>query len=305
MRLLCERRSVEFLQVPPEVTVELLQAEIVHFLHVVKEALLQNADGIFNGTLVLRLPHLGRENHCVVVLRPFCVVLVQLRLDPVPVRNDSLLAVVANDQGRDTSKIRQGVVVDLDPLRLLCGYHPLSVDVLRVRENGDEDHDLYDFSGEPIYQMKGLPGKVHFHLLANDSIEMQRLFVLLAPFGVILAKLPVGIEFQPIVPAHLGIPVPENDQRHVLPGRHFLFNGGVVRQFVAEISASECRSLPVDRFGDPVIRNSFREWEVKCRACFECPEKFIDTGFADSERFSDLPAAHAQCEMSGDDVFVI
>ena len=218
MRLLCERRSVEFLQVPPEVTVELLQAEIVHFLHVVKEALLQNADDIFNGTLVLRLPHLGRENHCVVVLRPFCVVFVQLRLDPVPVRNDSLLAVVANDQGRDTSKILQGVVVDLDPLRLLCGYHPFSVDVLGVRENGNEDYDLYDFSGEPFHQMKGFPGKVYFHFLANDGVKMQRLFVLLAPLGVILAELPVGIEFQPIVPAHLGIPVPENDQRHVLPG---------------------------------------------------------------------------------------
>ena len=80
----------------PEIPVELFQTEIVHFLHVMEEPLFQNTHGIFNGTLVLGLLYLGRKDNGVVVFRPLCVVPVQLRVDPVFIGNDGLLAVVAD-----------------------------------------------------------------------------------------------------------------------------------------------------------------------------------------------------------------
>ena len=47
------------------------------------------------------------------------VILVQFRSYPVPVGNDSLLAIVADDQRRYAVKISQSIVVDSDLLRLL------------------------------------------------------------------------------------------------------------------------------------------------------------------------------------------
>lgn len=67
----------------PEIPVELFQTEIVHFHHVMEESLFQNADGIFDGTLVLGFLYLGRKDNGVVVFCPLCIILVQLRVDPV------------------------------------------------------------------------------------------------------------------------------------------------------------------------------------------------------------------------------
>ena len=83
--LLGEGRIVEFIQMSPKVSVELLQAEVVHFLHVVEEAFFQNTNGILYRTLILGLPDLGRKNDRVVMLGPFCVILVQFWGDPVSV----------------------------------------------------------------------------------------------------------------------------------------------------------------------------------------------------------------------------
>ena len=60
----------------PEVSVELLQTEVIHLIHVVEEALLQNTNSILYGTLVLGFLHLGGQDNRVVVLSPFCVILV-------------------------------------------------------------------------------------------------------------------------------------------------------------------------------------------------------------------------------------
>lgn len=156
----------------PQVTVELFQTEIVHFFHIKEDALFQNAHGILHGTLVLGLLHLGRENDSVVMFGPFGVILIQLRIDPVLVGNDSLLAVVAHDQGRNTAEILQRIVVDGDPLRLLGGDHALRIDVLGIREDGNENHNVQNLTGQMIHHLEGLSGKIHFHLLSNDSIEV-------------------------------------------------------------------------------------------------------------------------------------
>lgn len=102
--LLGKRSAVELVQMLPEIPVELFQTEIVHFLHVMEESLFQNADGIFDGTLVLGFLYLGRKDNGVVVFCPLCIILVQLRVDPVLVGDDGLLAVVADHQSRNTPK---------------------------------------------------------------------------------------------------------------------------------------------------------------------------------------------------------
>ena len=68
-----------------------------------------------------------------------------------------------------------------------------------------------------IHHLKSLSGEVHFHLLTNDSIKMQRFLVFLAPFGIVLTELPIRVKLQPTIPALLGVPVPENHKGHVLP----------------------------------------------------------------------------------------
>ena len=114
----------------PKIPVELLQTEIVHLLHVVEKAFLQNPNGILNGTLVFGLLHLGRKDNGVVVLSPLGIGRVQIRRNPVLVGNDGLLTVVAYDQRRDTAKILESIVVDRNPLRLLGRNHAFRIDEL-------------------------------------------------------------------------------------------------------------------------------------------------------------------------------
>ena len=191
VRLLGERGVIKLVQVLPKVTVELLQTEVVHFLHVVEETLFQNANSILYRALVLGLLYFGRQDDRVVVFSPFSVILVQFWGNPVSVCNDSLLAIVADDQRRYTTKIRQSIVVYSDPLRFLGGEHSFCVNVLGIRKNSYEDNDLQNLTGEWIHHAEGLSGEVHFHLLTNDGVEVQRLFVFLTPLGIVFAKLPI------------------------------------------------------------------------------------------------------------------
>lgn len=142
-----------------------------------EEALFQDTNGILYRTLVLGLPDLGWKNDRMVVLGPFSVILVQFRSYPVPVGNDSLLAIVADDQRRYAAKIRQSIVVDGNPLRLLGGDHPFGINVLGIRKDGYKNHNLHGLPGEWIHHAEGLSGEIHFHLLANDGVEMQRLLL--------------------------------------------------------------------------------------------------------------------------------
>lgn len=305
MRLLRERRVIEILQMQPEVAVELLQAEIVHLLHVMEEALFQNPDGVLNRALVLGLSHLCGQDDRVVVFGPLRIVLVQFRRDPVLVSDDGLLAVVADDKRRDTAKIQERIVVDGDPLRLLCGNHALRVDELRIRQHGYEDDDLYELTGEMIYHLKGLPSEIHLHLLSDDSVEVKRLLVFLAPLGIILTELSVGIELQPTVTTSLRVPVPEDDERHVLPGRHSFGNGLIVRQLIGEIAAGNCSIRTVNGGCNPIVCNSWRKRIAECLTGLKCPKKFVYTGFADTERLGDLPSAHSESIVLCNDVFVV
>ena len=137
------------------------------------------------------------------MLGPLGIVLVQFRRDPVLVSDDGLLAVVADDKRRNAAEIPERIVVNGDPLRLLGENHPFRIDKLRIRQHGYKDDDLHELAGEMIYHLKGLPGEIHLHLLSDDSVEVKRLLVFLAPLGVFLTELAVGIELQPTITASL------------------------------------------------------------------------------------------------------
>ena len=240
-----------------------------------------------------------------VVFSPFSVILVQFRGNPVPVCNDSLLAIVADDQRRYTTKIRQSIVVYSDPLWFLGGEHSFCVNVLGIRKNSYEDNDLQNLTGERIYHLKGLAGKVHLHLLTNDGVEMQCFLVFLTPLGVVLTELPIRVKLQSTIPAFLGVPVPENHKGHVLSRRHVLFDRLIIRHLIAEISTGNRRVLPIDRLCDTVVGDSLRERIAKALAFLECTQEVIDTRGAGVERLGYCHATHTQSVVFCNDVFIV
>ena len=243
----------------PQVPVELLQTEVAHILHIMEESLFQNAYRIFYGTFIPGLFDFGRKDRRAVMFSPLSIIPVQLRIDPVTVGNNGLLAVVADNQCRYPAKIRQGIVVDSDPLRFFGGEHPFCIDVLRVRKDRHKDNDLLHLTGERIHHVKGLSGEVHLHLLSDDGIEMQRFLIFLAPLGIVFTVLPVRIELQLPVPAELGIPVPEHHQGHILLGGHLLVYSFIVGHLIAEVPATGGRILSVDSCSNAIIGDSLRK----------------------------------------------
>ena len=132
MLFLRKRCIVEPFKATPKVIIELFQTEILVLLHIMENALFQNANSIFHGTLVLRLLYLDRENERVVVFRPLGVISVQFRGDPVTVCNHGLLAVVADNKCRNATKVLQSMVIHRNPLRLPRRGYSLRINVLGV-----------------------------------------------------------------------------------------------------------------------------------------------------------------------------
>ena len=72
---------------------QLLKREISAFFQFMEEPFLENANRVFHRRFETGFPDLGGKNHSVVVLRPFCVVLIQFWLYPVLVCDHGLFAV--------------------------------------------------------------------------------------------------------------------------------------------------------------------------------------------------------------------
>ena len=92
------------------------------------------ADNIFS-PITLGFAYLGRQYHCMIMLSPCCIILIQVRIDPIFVGSNGLLAVIAYDNGRYTAKVVQCMVVDLNPLGFTGGDHPFCIDILRIGQN--------------------------------------------------------------------------------------------------------------------------------------------------------------------------
>ena len=84
-----------------------------------EEALLENAYCVFYRTLEFRLTDLRRKNNSAIVISPVSIILVQFRLDPVLINDNSLFTVVTDYLSRNSTKVIQCVIVDLDPLWFL------------------------------------------------------------------------------------------------------------------------------------------------------------------------------------------
>ena len=89
MLLLLKWSVIQLIQLLPEVFVELLKREIPAFFQIMEEPFLENADRVFHGRFETGFSDLEGKDHRVVVLGPFSIVLMQLRLD------QSLFAITA------------------------------------------------------------------------------------------------------------------------------------------------------------------------------------------------------------------
>ena len=114
MGLLLERSVIQLLQFRPEILVELFQREILTGSQCMEYTAFQDAYSIFHVALHLGFAHFGRHDDRVIMLRPFSIILVQDGFNPILVRQHRLLAIVADDQGRNTAEITECVVVYCD-----------------------------------------------------------------------------------------------------------------------------------------------------------------------------------------------
>ena len=112
-----------------------------------EKALFKDAYGVFYRTLVFWLTNLCRQDNRLVMFRPFSIILIQLRCDPILVCYDRLLAVISDYKRGNSAKVVQGMVIYIDPLGFLCRKHSLRIYVLRIRQNGNKHHNGIDFAG--------------------------------------------------------------------------------------------------------------------------------------------------------------
>ena len=172
---------VQLIQAVPQILVKGFKTEVLPLFEIMEKSFFQYAHGILHGTLVFRLFYFGRQDYGLVMLRPFRIVLVQIRIDPVFVCDDGLFTVIADEKRRDAFKELQHTVVRLDPFRLFCGEHAFRKDVLRIRQDRHKYNNGIDLTCKPIGHLKGLSCKVNLDLLANHRVLMQRFRIVLAP----------------------------------------------------------------------------------------------------------------------------
>ena len=289
MFLLLERGVIQFIQFFPEILIELFEREIPAFLQIVKDSFFENADRVFYRGFETGLPNLRRKDHRMVMFRPFSVILIQFRLDPVLVRDHGLLAVIAYHDGRYTAKSLKRVVVNLDPLHLLCGFHALSVNVLGIRKDRDKHDDRRDLAGKAVDQVEGLACEVDLHRLCDHRRKVRRFVVLLAPLAEELTELPVLIGLLLFGNAASGVALPAYLERHVLPLIHEIKNLRVIGVLIAFIPSAFTRHFAIHLHGDPSIRDSGREWITQFLALLEGLQKVMNSRLTSSGLFGDLP----------------
>ena len=69
-----------------------------------EKAFLKNPYCVFYRGFEFWLPDLRRKDHCVVVFRPLCIILIQFGLDPILICDHGLLAIIANNYGWNPAK---------------------------------------------------------------------------------------------------------------------------------------------------------------------------------------------------------
>ena len=145
------------------------------------------------------------------------------------------------------------------------------------REDRNKHYNRRYFSGQPVDQIKCLSGKVDLHSLSDDRREMSCLVILLAPFAIKLAELPILVSLLSLSCAQLTVTIPAYLHGHVLLLVHEFHNFLIVRILVTFIPASFAGHFAVHFHGDPGIGNSGRERVIQIFIFLECLEKFKNT----------------------------
>ena len=99
-----------------KIIVELFECKIPVFFKVVEDTFFQDTDSIFNTALVFGFPYFSRKNNCMVMISPFSIVFVKIRINPVFIGDYSLFTVVTYNNGRNSSEVTECVIVCFDPL---------------------------------------------------------------------------------------------------------------------------------------------------------------------------------------------
>ena len=240
-----------------------------------------------------------------VMISPCSIILVQVGIDPIFVGSNGLFAVIAYNNGRNTAKIVQCMVVDLNPLGFTGGDHPFCIDILRIGQNCYKHNNGRDLAGKFVDQLKSFACKVNFHLLSDHRLDMQCLVVLVAPAGIQFAKLSVLIRFDLSGCTILLVTAPQIDECHVLTLIHLSKDCGEIRLFIAGISSVGTWLMAVYQFVDRIVRDPFRKRIRQLFAPFKSANEVVDSRFTCTELFSQFLVAQAQCIPFDNDALVI
>ena len=143
-----------------------------------------------------RLPawrlHFSWQNHSTVMVGPGLEVLVHAGIDPILVFRNSYLAVIRGNRLCDSAKVRNGIVVDTDPVAYIAGYHSFCVEVITERQRSHEDGDGSQFLWvATVAKNQGLSSIIQFRIHAGIALNMKCNFCAVQPVCITPAKLPV------------------------------------------------------------------------------------------------------------------
>lgn len=76
MLLLLKGRIIQLIQFFPKILIKLLQREVSAFFQVMEKSLFQDADCVFHRRFETGSSDFCRQDYCMVMFSPFCVILV-------------------------------------------------------------------------------------------------------------------------------------------------------------------------------------------------------------------------------------
>ena len=255
-----------------------------------KESFFKDANRIFHGTFELWFSHLGRNNRSTVMFGPVCIIFIERWMNPVIIGNNSLFAVITNNDGWNSAVEFQRIIVYLNPLWLFCRYHTFRVNHLWIRKNCNKNYNVHDLSSQPVNHFKGLTGEIHLHGLSNHMRKMGIFLIVVTPHAVTLAELPIGIILEIILFAFLFVPIPLINERHVLPWNHLLVHLCIVWKNKCLIADSLTGYLSINQLSNPIVGNTVRKRKTYSFALFKTLQEVIDSWFATAKILGNLCA---------------
>ena len=147
----------------------------------------------FNIRFPARFTHLGRLDDGTIVFSPGLEVLVHTGVDPILVLSNRYFAVVGRNRLGNPTEIRNGVVVDPNPVADVAAGHSFDVEIIAKRQCRHEDgYSRGQIRITTVMKVQSLSRKVQFGIDAGETLNMEGNLGAVKPVGVAPAKLPVA-----------------------------------------------------------------------------------------------------------------